>query len=34
MSADGNTLYFIHHYFSADLSIMPEADIYVSHQEP
>lgn len=29
LSADGRTLYFIHHYFSADLSQMIEADIYV-----
>jgi len=29
LSADGHTLYFIHHYFSADLKEMIEADIYV-----
>ncbi|KAF0107424.1 MAG: OmpA/MotB domain-containing protein [Anaerolineaceae bacterium] len=34
LSADGKTLYFVHHYFSADLSIMLEADIYVSYREP
>lgn len=27
---DGNTLYFVHHYFSKDLSKMIEVDIYVS----
>jgi hypothetical protein len=31
LTEDGNTLYFVHHYFSADLSQMIEADIYVSH---
>jgi hypothetical protein len=30
LSNDGNTLYFVHHYFTADLSQMIEADIYVS----
>ncbi len=34
LSPDGRTLYFVHHYFSADLSTMLEADIYVSHQIP
>lgn len=29
LSADGRTLYFVHHYFSADLKEMIEADIYV-----
>ncbi len=32
LSADGRTLYFVHHYFSADLSTMLEADIYVSYR--
>jgi hypothetical protein len=30
LTGDGKTLYFVHHYFSADLSRMIEADIYVS----
>jgi hypothetical protein len=30
LTGDGNTLYFVHHYFSADLSQMIEADIYIS----
>ena len=30
LTGGGNTLYFVHHYFSADLSQMIEADIYVS----
>jgi hypothetical protein len=30
LTGNGNTLYFIHHYFSSDLSQMIEADIYVS----
>lgn len=32
LSADGQTLYFVHHYYSADLSVMLEADIYVSYR--
>ena len=32
LTGNGNTLYFVHHYFSADLSQMIEADIYVSHR--
>jgi len=32
LSPDGNTLYFVHHYFDKDLSQMLEADIYVSHK--
>jgi hypothetical protein len=28
LSADGHTLYFVHHFFSADMSRMIEADIY------
>ena len=32
MSSDGRSLYFTHHYFSADLSQMIEADIYVTRQ--
>lgn len=31
LSADGKTLYFVHHFFSQDLSTMLEADIYVSY---
>jgi hypothetical protein len=30
LTGDGRTLYFVHHYFSADLSRMIEADIYVT----
>jgi hypothetical protein len=30
LTGDGRTLYFVHHYYSADLSQMLEADIYVS----
>jgi hypothetical protein len=30
LTGDGKTLYFVHHYFSANLSHMLEADIYVS----
>jgi hypothetical protein len=30
LSADGQTLYFVHHYFSEDLSTMLEADIFTS----
>jgi hypothetical protein len=30
LNADGKTLYFVHHYFTADLNRMLEADIYVS----
>ncbi len=30
LSADGHTLYFVHHYFSADMKQMIEADIYVT----
>jgi hypothetical protein len=32
LTPDGMTLYFVHHYFSADLSRMIEADIYVSQR--
>ncbi|MFH2103121.1 MAG: hypothetical protein ABIJ39_07175 [Chloroflexota bacterium] len=32
LTPDENTLYFIHHYFSSDLSLMIEADIYVVHR--
>jgi hypothetical protein len=28
LSADGHTLYFVHHYFSSDLKHMIEADVY------
>jgi hypothetical protein len=31
---DGKTLYFVHHYYSKDLSTMLEADIYVSYKIP
>jgi len=34
LSGDGQTLYFVHHYFSEDLSTMLEADIYVSYKGP
>lgn len=30
LTGDGQTLYFVHHYFNADVSQMIEADIYVS----
>jgi hypothetical protein len=30
LSGDGKTLYFVHHYYSADLKRMIEADIYVA----
>jgi hypothetical protein len=32
LTSDGRTLYFVHHYFSADMSRMIEADIYVAYQ--
>ena len=32
LTGDGRTLYFVHHYYSADLSQMIEADIYVSER--
>jgi len=34
LSADGNTLLFVHHYFSAELSQMIEADIYLAVRLP
>jgi len=34
LSPDGQTLYFVHHYMSDDLSKIIEADIYVSHRIP
>ncbi|MEZ0396891.1 MAG: hypothetical protein ABWK53_10755 [Anaerolineales bacterium] len=34
LSSDGTRLYFVHHYYSADLSTMLEADIYVSYRQP
>jgi len=34
LSGDGQTLYFVHHYYSEDLSTMLEADIYVSGKLP
>lgn len=34
LSADGKTLYFVHHYYSEDMSTMLEADIYVSFKIP
>jgi hypothetical protein len=30
LSADGNTLYFVHHFFSQDLGTMLEVDIYAT----
>lgn len=33
LTGDGQTLYFVHPYFSADLSQMIEADLYVSRRE-
>jgi len=33
LAGDGKTLYFIHHFYSADLQKMIEADIYISHRE-
>lgn len=33
LSADGKTLYFVHHYLSEDLKTILEADIYVSYRE-
>jgi hypothetical protein len=33
LTADGRTLYFVHHYFNTDLSQMLEADIYVTVRE-
>jgi hypothetical protein len=33
LSGDGRTLYFIHHFYSADLQTMIEADIYVSYRD-
>jgi hypothetical protein len=33
LTGDGKTLYFIHHYYSADLKQMIEADIYVSSRQ-
>lgn len=32
LSGDGKTLYFVHHYYSADLKRMLEADIYISQR--
>jgi Tol biopolymer transport system component len=32
LSPDGHTLYFVHHYFDADLGQMIEADIYVTRR--
>lgn len=32
LTGDGKTLYFVHHYFDADLKQMIEADIYISHR--
>ena len=34
LSPDGQTLYFVHHYMTDDLSKIIEADIYVSHRIP
>jgi hypothetical protein len=33
LTGDGRTLYFVHHFYSADLQKMIEADIYVSYME-
>jgi hypothetical protein len=33
LSGDGRTLYFVHHYYSADLGTMLEADVYVSTRQ-
>jgi hypothetical protein len=32
LTGDGRTLYFVHHFYSADMSRMLEADIYVAHR--
>ena len=32
LSRDGKTLYFVHHFYSQDMSTMLEADIYVSNR--
>ncbi len=32
LSADGGTLYFVHHFFTPDLQHAIEADIYVTHR--
>lgn len=32
LSPDGKTLYFVHHYYSQNLDVMLEADIYLSHR--
>ncbi|NOY99847.1 MAG: hypothetical protein GXP40_11730 [Chloroflexi bacterium] len=32
LSADGQTMYFVHHYFTPDMSRMLEADIYVTQR--
>jgi hypothetical protein len=34
LSRDGKTLYFVHHYFNADVTQMLEVDIYVSYRMP
>jgi hypothetical protein len=34
LSGDGRSLFFVHHYYSNDLSQMLEADIYVSYRMP
>lgn len=33
LSSDGNTLYFVHHYYDAELQQMLEADIYISNKK-
>jgi hypothetical protein len=33
LTGDGKTLYFIHHFYSADMQKMIEADIYVAYRE-
>jgi hypothetical protein len=32
LTGDGRTLYFVHHFYSADMAMMIEADIYVSYR--
>jgi hypothetical protein len=32
LSGDGQNLYFVHHFFTADLKHMLEADIYITHR--
>jgi len=32
LTGDGRTLYFVHHFFTADMREMIEADIYVTRR--